>query len=59
MIYPVALTNAEHALVLRAVREFAERHDSPLAPDVLHVLEQAIDDRALSAFDAAVEEATT
>jgi hypothetical protein len=56
VIYAVALTNAERELLLRIVREWATRHDSPLGADVLEILEGAIDDRALSAFDAAVEE---
>jgi hypothetical protein len=65
MIYAVALTHAEHALVLRAVREFAERTDSPLRPnglhgslaaDVLAMLENAIDERGMAEFGLACEE---
>jgi hypothetical protein len=38
---------AERKLVLRAVRELAEREVSPQAADVLQMLENALDVRAI------------
>jgi hypothetical protein len=55
-VYAVAFTHAELSLLLRVMRRYAEQTDAPLAADVLEVLEGAVDDRDLAAFDAAVEE---
>jgi hypothetical protein len=46
----IALTPREQRLLIRAVRELAEREDSPAAADVLEMLENAIDARAVSGF---------
>jgi hypothetical protein len=56
VIYAVALTNAERELLLRVMRAYAKRTDSPLAADVLEILEGASDDRDLAAFALAAEE---
>jgi hypothetical protein len=44
-VFAVAFNHAELALLQRAVREYAEREDSPLAADVLEILEGALDER--------------
>jgi hypothetical protein len=43
----VALTAPEQRLLIRAVRELAEREDAPQAADVLQMLENALDARAV------------
>jgi hypothetical protein len=39
----IAITPPEQRLLIRAVRELAEREDAPQAADVLQMLENALD----------------
>jgi hypothetical protein len=43
----IAITPPEQRLLIRAVRELAEREDSPQAADVLRMFENALDTRAV------------
>jgi hypothetical protein len=42
-VVAIALTSSEQTLLIRAVRELAEREDAPQAADVLEMLERALD----------------
>ena len=44
-VVAIAITSPEQTLLIRAVRELAEREDSPAAADVLEMLENALDAR--------------
>jgi hypothetical protein len=46
----IALTPREQRWLIRAVRELAEREDSPYAADVLEMLENALDARYVPAL---------
>jgi hypothetical protein len=52
MTHPVAiaLTAGEQRLLVRLVREHLAREDSPQAADVLEMLENALDARAVPGF---------
>lgn len=44
-VLAIAVTHAELSLLLRTMRDYAERHDSPIADDVVAMLENAIEER--------------
>jgi hypothetical protein len=56
VIYAVALTPAELALVVRAVRAHPTEQFRTKA-NVIHMLQHALDERDLAAFAMAAEEA--
>jgi hypothetical protein len=55
-VYAIAVTHGELGLLLRAMRTYHDRDESPMAADVVAMLENALDEPALAAFALAGEE---